>query len=595
MKFVRKLFLVITLFFTISLIPSCSFVEKINPGDFDEYSDKLLHTVLGHDELTLHFLFNDYSSLGIEETKLSLPTPGATSTLGKLLINLYFGPMKNYDYDTLTFDQKMTYNVIVDLLERINSKKYEMNYLDNNYLGSYLGYQAQLPVLLAQYRLNSLKDVENYFGLLRLVPETFKEYYDYEVKKSDAGFGMSDYVIEKVVAQCDSFITNREEHFLVKTFRDRLSNLDLTDEEKDELCLENKELIMNDVCDGYQYVRDNLPNLLGKATNDLGLCYYSITDDDGNVYELGKEYYSYLFRKATGYDENIEDVIVYMQGHLDNIISNIKTLQNNHPGIKEEAQNISLMEISPREQIEAYKTLIEHDFPSIEVYPEISVLDIDESMEDFFSPACYISSPIDDYSKEVIYLNQKKIDGDMNYLYNTIAHEGVPGHLYQNIYFKTSDANILRKILKNSGYQEGWATYVQLYVYNYCEGVDEDIIEYLKNYDILNGVLTARLDLGIHYEGWDAEDILEYMSKYFSNYDLDRCQRILEQLVEVPTNSQTYYYTYFRILDMRQRVMDALCDDYDPIEFHKILLDCGPLPLRFIEVVVDEYIANYEG
>ena len=37
---------------------------------------------------------------------------------------------------------------------------------------------------------------------------------------------------------------------------------------------------------------------------------------------------------------------------------------------------------------------------------------------------------------EFIYLNNASIDGDYNYLYHTLAHEGIPGHLYQNIYFK---------------------------------------------------------------------------------------------------------------------------------------------------------------
>lgn len=592
MKLIKKIFLFFMLLITINLSSSCNIVEKINPGDFDEYSARLFHTLIGKDELTIHYLFNNKEALGITETNLSLPTPGSTSALGKLIINLYFGPMKNYDYDTLTFDQKMTYNVIVDLLDKINEKTYEMSYLDNNYLGSYLGYQAQLPVLFEQYRLNSKDDIENYFGLLQLVPETFREYYAYEITKSDAGYGMSDYVIDKVIDQCASFVENKEEHFLITTFPNRIDDLGLTDEEKASYIVRNQEIIVNDVCEGYEYIRDNLANLKGKATNDLGLCYYNITDKDGNTYELGKEYYHYLFKKATGCDENIDDVIVYMQEHLDNIIAEIKSLQQNHEGIAEEANNTVLMTNTPIDQLEYYKTLILNDFPEIASYPTINVLDVDPSMEDHFSPACYISSPIDDYSSEVIYLNQKKINGDMNYLYTTLGHEGIPGHMYQNIYFKSQDANLLRKVLKNTGYQEGWATYVQLYMYNFLNDVDEDVITFLKDYEILNGVLTARLDLGIHYQGWDSEDILEFMSQYFTNYDLARCQKILEQLVEVPTNSQSYYYTYFRICDMQERVQTALGDNYDPISFHKVILDCGPLPLRFVEVVVDEYIES---
>ena len=68
--------------------------------------------------------------------------------------------MANYKYEELNFDQKMTFNVIIDLLERINSKTTEMSYLDNNYLGSYLGYQAQLPIL--KPRLHTARALQSF-------------------------------------------------------------------------------------------------------------------------------------------------------------------------------------------------------------------------------------------------------------------------------------------------------------------------------------------------------------------------------------------------------------------------------------------------
>ena len=136
MKTIKKLFSIILVFILFIVSSSCSLVEKINPGDFDEYSARLLDTLLGNDELTIHYLFKDKEAIGKTETVLSLPTPGSSSALGKLIINLYFGPMANYKYEELNFDQKMTFNVIIDLLDRINSKTSEMSYLDNNYFNN---------------------------------------------------------------------------------------------------------------------------------------------------------------------------------------------------------------------------------------------------------------------------------------------------------------------------------------------------------------------------------------------------------------------------------------------------------------------------
>lgn len=592
MKTLKKFFSLITLFIFLFFMSSCSLVENINPGDFNDYTDRLFHTLIGNDELTIHYLFKDKEAIGVTETELSLPTPASTSGLGKLIINLYFGPMANYNYEDLNFDEKMTYCVIMNLLERINSKTTEMSYLDNNYLGSYLGYQAQLPILFQQYRFDNVQDIENYFGLMKLVPATFQEYYEYEITKAEAGYGMPDYVIDKVVDQCVSFVSSKENHFLITTFESRLDGLGLTDAQKADYINRNKEIVMNDLCLGYEYIRDNLPSLKGKATNNLGLAHYIKTNEDGTIEEVGKDYYAYLFKDATGYDDSIEDAIEYMQNHLDNIIDTLRTLQEENPNIGTEASSVMLMNKTPEEQMEYYKELINGHFPQLEKYPTIVIKDVDKAMENHFSPAAYITSAIDSYDLETIFLNQAKINGDYNYLYTTLGHEGIPGHMYQNLYFKTQDVNLIRKVLKNSGYQEGWATYVELYMYNFVEGVNSDVIEYLKNYDILNGVLTARLDMGIHYEGWTIEDTYNYLSRYFKGYTMEKVESIVQQLVEVPTNSQTYYYTYFKLCDMHDRAKAELGDKFNVEEFHKIILDCGPIPLRFVEMVVDEYIKN---
>ena len=594
MKTIKKLFSIILVFILFITASSCSLVNKIDPGDFDEYSARLLDTLLGNDELTIHYLFKDKEAIGKTETELSLPTPGSSSALGKLIINLYFGPMANYKYEELNFDQKMTFNVIIDLLERINSKTTEMSYLDNNYLGSYLGYQAQLPILFQQYRFDTLEDIENYFGLMKLVPETFKEYYEYEITKADAGYGMPDYVIDKVVGQCEAFINTGDEHFLVSTFEERIEKFNLTEDEKANYIERNKSIVENELCEGYAYIKENLPSLKGKATNELGLAHYVKTNEDGTIEEVGKDYYAYLFKDATGYDDSIEDAIKYIQEHLDETINNIRTILRENEGIADVADNVVLMDKNPREQIEYYKTLLSGHFPVLDSYPTIVIKDVDKSMENNFSPAAYITSPIDSYELETIFLNQAKVEssGGANYLYTTLGHEGIPGHMYQNLYFKSQETNLIRKVLKNSGYQEGWATYTELYMYNFVEGVDENVIELLKNMDIFSGVLTARLDMGIHYEGWNVQETYDFLSQYSSGYTMERVEAIVQQLVEVPTNSQTYYYTYFKLCDMYERTKTALGEKFDPTKFHQTILDCGPVPLRFVEVVVNEYIEN---
>ena len=43
---------------------------------------------------------------------------------------------------------------------------------------------------------------------------------------------------------------------------------------------------------------------------------------------------------------------------------------------------------------------------------------------------------------------------------------------------------------------------------------------------------------------------------------------------------------------MYDRTKSALSSNFNELEFHKQLLDCGPIPLKYVEKVIDQYIEN---
>ena len=52
----------------------------------------------------------------------------------------------------------------------------------SNPLGSYLGYQAQLPLILAEYHFYTRKDIENYLEYLRITLDSFTNIIAFEKK-----------------------------------------------------------------------------------------------------------------------------------------------------------------------------------------------------------------------------------------------------------------------------------------------------------------------------------------------------------------------------------------------------------------------------
>lgn len=571
--------------------------------NFNTFTNSVFQTLVGSDEFTSNFLFTNPENFGLGRYEPSLPVPGKTQALGLIILNLYLGQINGFNYDELNDDEKMTYNIINNLLDKINAQSSEMSYLSNDYLGSYLGYQAQLPLLLTEYKFKDKLDVDNYFKYLDLIPATFQKYYEFEVEKADNGYGMPDFVIDKVVSQCENFIANVSlgtEHFMIKVVDDKIDGCSfLSDSEKSYYKDLNYQKVNGPLIEGYAYVKEHLPSLKGKATNNMGLAHY--VKEDGTT--IGRDYYEIAFKDAVGYDISLPNAISYIEGKLAKYeeekayFKNISLADNT---FIERVKATKLMSGTPESQLNLYQTIIAEDFPNLELdgQLDISIKYIDESMQDNFSPAAYMTSPIDDFTSEFIYLNPKSImetvtnpDGstsevyDYNYLFTTLAHEGFPGHLYQNVYFKNQDVNNIRKVLKSSGTMEGWATYAEMYMYKLLEGYDQDIIDYLVFQEEYSMAIYSRLDMGIHYNGWTLEETHDYMSKYY-NITIEQTKETYQRLIEVPNNCQYYYFTYFKLTDMYDDIVALTGDAFDPVTFHKHILDCGPAPLRFVEEYV---------
>lgn len=616
-KSIKKLFCLLVVVLCTIIISSCDLYSGTkDPETFDSLCDELLVLIIGNDDLTTNLLFenrydlqNQYPiSTGFEFVP-SLPSPSVTSILNIVAINVLLGRVKQYNYDLLSLDQKMTYNVVSNLVDNVNKKTSEMSYLSNNYLGSYLGYQAQLPLILSEYNFRCLQDLNNYMIYLEIVEETFKKYYDFEVIKADKGYGMPDFVIEKVVSQCTDTLESidNESTFLIKVTNDKINACDfLSDEQKASFINQNLTLLKTKFYNGYKYIKDNLPSLLGKATNNMGLAHY--IDSEGK--ELGKTYYQNEFMDVVGFDISCDDAIIYLDQKIalykeatKNILNKIKMSNEELSLLNQIEQNeYFLMNNTPSGQLELYKELIKEDFPSLQYEPEIIVNYIDQSMQDHFSPAAYVSSPVDSFEDESIFLNPKSIyllddEGeitstlDYNYLYTTLAHEGLPGHLYQNLYFKTKDVHLLRKLLRNAGYLEGWATYAENYSLNFLRGqLPDNIVDYLISSSKYKASIYARLDLGIHYNGWTKEDTFDFLKNYSNITSVSQIEKSYEQLVEIPTNYQKYFFTYLKLVDLYDLVKSTQGDEFVASDFHQSILDLGPVPLKYVEeYIYDKY------
>lgn len=574
-----------------------------NPEDeeFEEWTDVLLGLLFEGDQLSINFFFNNPETYGIPhyEAELSRAYFGDYDESMQDVFDLLV-EMEAFDYDNFSFEEKDTYDIIYNYFDQLTEKTENMSYMTNGYLGSYLGYQCNIPLELAEYKFRNVQDVEDWIAYCVDAEDAFHNYFEYCEKQIEKGYAMPDFVIDNVVSQCKEFVDESENHYLIGIFNDKVDEVSfLTEDEKVAFKAQALAAIQGELTEAYRYIQDNLPTLKGKATVYGGLA----------LYDGGKEYYVQMLRDETGYaDLTAEAAIAYVDGKLKETYDSLIAIYDAVKKLKttEQAQFQSgtdgypaYSDLEPVDLLASFKELASAFVPELAEMPNITVKLVPESLQESYSPASYYISPMDETNKETIYLNPKYLD-DKNYIYTTLAHEGYPGHLYQNVYTKSLDINNVRRVIRCSGYTEGWATYMELnsyeFVTNYTSQGQKYALKVNKLYDILNGLISVRLDLGIHYEGWTAQQTANHTNEILGYdpgegpYNIETVKGLYEQLIEIPTNSVKYFYSYCKLDDMRTNAKNALGALYNEVGFNTVLLNYGAMPLGMLEEKVDAYI-----
>jgi uncharacterized protein (DUF885 family) len=539
--------------------------------DFDELMDQVFQDELSGSQLDLHYLLKDPSVYGVEKADALYPplTDEAMAQNRKDRDSLSKS-LASFDAGLLTSDQKLTKRVLESFLNTESMADGLELYAQP--LAVTVGIQAQLPILLSEYTFYKQSDIDDYLELLGGIDDYYAQIMDFEQKKSAAGLMMSDTTIDHIIESCESYLLVPDHNFMISTFDERLDQVNgLTDEEKETYRAKNTELLEQHFVPAYQLLIDGLEELKGTGTNEGGQA----------GFPQGKEYYEYLVYAATGTSSSsVDDLLKSMESAMDGYLQTSSALIHQHPELLDQLDTYAFSQTEPDAIIEDLKMLSQETFPAL---PEChyTLKDVPTALESVLSPAFYLISPMDDYQNNVIYINHNPKYSSNN-LYTIIAHEGYPGHLYQNVYFHTHCDSNVRKLLSFPGYSEGWATYVEQQAYTMDNGLSPEMGQLLSaNYMATLG-LSACLDVYVNYLGWDKEQVREYLKNF--NDDPDSVvDSVYETLVETPANYLSYYVGCMEFQNMQAIAEKKLGKKYDTKAFHTFLLDMGSAPFDVIQ------------
>ena len=489
--------------------------------------------------------------------------------------------LQDFDYDLLTSSQKYTYDVLLDYL-KVNLESYDFTYLYEPFAYT-SGLQTNMPINMSEYKFYNESDVQDYLTLLGQLSDYYDVYLDFEQKKIDKGLFMNEHSASEVVRQCKEFIANPEENLLIATFEDKVRGVSgLSESQIQDYITQNHDIVIDSVIPCYKKVIKFFTTNQSAGKNELGLA----------GYENGKQYYTYLLKDKVGTDKTPEEVIDWLDNAIEDVMSEYQSVAISNYSAYEQYindANDSLYEDSdPLTTINYFKDAFADRFPTM---PDVNykVENVHKSLQDIVSPAFYVTTPIDSYTDNSIYLNMGS-DGAGD-LWSTLAHEGIPGHMYQFTYYLSTNPEPIRSLLNFNGYTEGWATYVEMMSYSMYKDYPYDCYaDFERINSELNLLVSARVEIGVNYEGWDLEATKKYLSD--NGFNSDGAQDIMNYVIAEPVNYQMYVMGWQSFQELRDYAESALGDKFDEQAFHKVVLDAGPSQFYLIEKLVKQYVKD---
>ena len=554
-------------------------------GDFDTFMQQVLVEYLDDNYVSITSYFEHPENFGIDIDNIEVSFGDVMISDQEVEEQLKEyqekeKELKKFDKASLSSSQQNAYDIYLANLENaIRSMDKDLSTLGTVF-NSGNGLHTNITTILPNLPVREEKDIENLILLTKDVKRVFKEAIEYTNIQAEKGMLMVD--IEGVVGYCEKIVSKGQDSSILK---DMIKNLDgvQLEESKKQTYIEELSIAFNDVLEGYQYVIDGLNALRDSPNNSQG--FYHL--------ENGKEYYETLVKGLVGEDISIKEI----KADMTNMI-----MTHLNKGSKLYEDNVEKLTTFFNEGFTTsymdYYTMLEDleknmlkDFPTVSKM-DYTIVDLDPEVTSSLVGAYFITPSYDNTQPMNMYVNSTA-GFDINDLttFTTVAHEGIPGHMYQYTYARENiEYPYLYIQNSNLSYTEGYAEYVELLSYEHIEGLDPELVSYIQSNDMLNAGMIILADIGIHYEGWTIEDFEKFFAQFGVEWNSEDYMNQYKQLQSNPGTFISYYYGCYQFEKMKEKAKSELGDKFTELGFHEAILKSGNAPFNIVEKNVEAYI-----
>lgn len=572
------------------------------PFMFRSYMDRMLVKVAFEDPETLTSL-GFLESMGIDGHNAHLDDVHPDNT-DKFFQELRaFGEgLHQYDDEDLDANQRLTKEIAL-YLTSIAEDAYPYRY--HNYPANQMGgIQSGFPTFMdSSHQVKSVEDAEHYLSRMSELERKYEQHLLGLKIRENNGIIPPRFVIDRVLEEMRNFVaTPAQENILYTSLAEKMAEAEDIDEAQAEEILARVEVSIDEnIYPAYGMFINYFSELEAKAGTEDG--YWHLPD--------GEAVYKLALRLFTTTDYTADEIHNIGLSEVDRIQAEMLEIfaaegVDVSQGYTDAMEAYSSWPEFYYEDSDEGRAQILEDYQSIldefdanldgafNIRPKagMEVLRIPEFREKTAPGAYYMQPAIDGSRPGRFYANLYDIKATPKFGMRTLAaHEGIPGHHFQiAIAMELEGMALLRKFAPFTAYIEGWALYAERVTW------EQGLMP--TNADNI-GRLTAELfravrlvvDTGIHHKRWTREEAIEYMLANTGMAESDVISEI-ERYIVLPGQATAYKVGMMKILELRQKAMDSLGDQFDLRDFHDVVLKNGAVPLDILERLVDEYIAE---
>lgn len=536
-------------------------------AEFDAYLDTIFDELVSDNYLYMHFNVADYKAMGIEKPEVGF---------GHIVYGVdeeefnktekQLEELLAFDYDKLSLRQQYDYDLLhYSLLETLCGLEYSKY---NLIFSSSSQFSDGIITNLMEFAIYDEEFEEDFLVVLKDVPNYINEAIEYSKQQSNDGLYHSDDMLDEEISYIDTLISSNG-----KSIYEHYKEYDIYPEVK--------ELVENEVIPAFVTLKDYLKTLYGKTTSDkLTLC----------KIDEGYAEYTYLINSSSNRDiTDIYNILVEL--YFDWIYNFIGIYQDDENVLNKYGEYIQankVLNLSSEDMLEYLRNNSSERYEYLEdANYVVSSLDTLGNT----TLGYYVSPPIDNLNQNVIRVNAK-IDSDyydQMSVFEVMAHEGFPGHLYQNIYFQQTNPHKVRATQSFVGYTEGYA---DLAAYDALEMLDIPNeykgIARIDSITFNSHILYSIIDLGVNYFGWNVKTLAKKLDNLM--LDSSMAQDLYDTVVAMPGVFVRYGVGFVNHINLRKKAMDELGDKFDFVAYDKAIIENGPLPFAILEGVVEDYI-----